>query len=77
MASILLGAILGPMAEAGFRRAMLIGHGDLTIFLTRPLSLALVILTFASIYAGWRMQKQTRTVEAEIAAKIKCNTNGD
>jgi putative tricarboxylic transport membrane protein len=69
MASILLGAILGPMAEAGFRRAMLIGQNDLTIFLTRPLSLALVILTLASVVIGWRMQKKTRALEAELEAK--------
>ncbi|PLX35635.1 MAG: C4-dicarboxylate ABC transporter permease [Hyphomicrobiales bacterium] len=69
MASILLGVILGPMAEAGLRRALLIGHGDLTIFLTRPLSLALIILTVASLFAGMRMQKRTRALEAEIAGK--------
>ena len=69
MASILLGAILGPMAEAGFRRAMLIGHGDLTIFLTRPLSLALIVLTLLSVYAGWRIQKKTLAIEAEASAR--------
>ncbi len=67
MAPILLGAILGPMAEAGFRRAMLIGHGDLTIFLTRPLSLTLIILTLLSLYAGWRMQKRTVGMQATLA----------
>ena len=55
--------------EAGFRRAMLIGHNDLTIFLTRPLSLALVILTLASVVIGWRMQKKTRALEAELKSK--------
>ncbi len=69
MASILLGAILGPMAEAGFRRAMLIGQNDLTIFLTRPLSLALVILTLASVFAGWRMQKKSKPMKDALSGK--------
>jgi putative tricarboxylic transport membrane protein len=57
MPTILLGAILGPIAEAGFRRAMNITHGDLTIFFKRPLSIILIILTILSLYAGWRMSK--------------------
>ena len=60
MASILLGVILGPMAEGGFRRAMLISQNDLTIFVTRPLSLALIVLTIASLVAGWRMHKRSQ-----------------
>jgi putative tricarboxylic transport membrane protein len=69
MASILLGAILGPMAEAGFRRALLISHNDLSIFVTRPLSLLLIGLTILSLIAGWRIHKRTQAVEAAVAAK--------
>jgi putative tricarboxylic transport membrane protein len=42
---IVLGVILGPLLEAQFRRAMSISQGDLTIFVSRPLSA--VILAFA------------------------------
>jgi putative tricarboxylic transport membrane protein len=42
---IVLGVILGPLLEAQFRRAMSIAQGDLSIFVTRPLSA--VILAFA------------------------------
>ena len=64
MASILLGVILGPMAEAGFRRAMLISNWDLTSFLTRPLSLALIVLTLLSIAAGWQMTRRIQAIAA-------------
>lgn len=71
MASILLGVILGPMAEAGFRRAMLMNNGDLTIFITRPISLALVILTLLSVYAGWQMQRRNKQIEGKLQHEKK------
>lgn len=43
-APVIIGMILGPMAEAQFRRAMTISAGDWTVFFTQPLSLALLIV---------------------------------
>jgi putative tricarboxylic transport membrane protein len=40
---MILGVILGPMMEAQFRRALQISQGDLTVFVTRPISLAVLI----------------------------------
>lgn len=40
---ILLGFILGPMMEEYFRRAMLLYDGDLTVFVTRPLSAVFMV----------------------------------
>jgi putative tricarboxylic transport membrane protein len=45
-----LGLILGPLSEQQFRRAMAISEGDLSVFVTRPISAvllgtALVVLT--------------------------------
>jgi putative tricarboxylic transport membrane protein len=37
-----LGLVLGPMAEQQFRRAAAISEGDLTVFVTRPISAALL-----------------------------------
>jgi len=42
-APLLLGFVLGPMMEEYFRRAMLLSRGDYSVFLTRPLSLGLLI----------------------------------
>jgi putative tricarboxylic transport membrane protein len=38
-----LGLVLGPLAEQQFRRAMAISEGDITVFLTRPISACLLV----------------------------------
>ena len=43
-APLLLGFILGPMMEENLRRAMLISRGDWSVFVTRPLSLTLLLV---------------------------------
>ena len=42
-APLLLGLILGPMMEEYLRRALLMSQGDWSIFLTRPLSVGLLV----------------------------------
>jgi TctA family transporter len=42
-APLLLGYILGPMMEEKMRQALLISHGDWSTFVTRPLSLGLLM----------------------------------
>ncbi len=44
-APLLLGFILGPMMEEYLRRALLLSRGDPSVFVTRPLSAAMLILT--------------------------------
>ncbi len=66
MPSILLGVILGPIAEGGFRRAMLISHGDWTVFFTRPICLIMLVLSALSIYAGIRMNQKTIAKKTSI-----------
>ncbi len=39
---LILGLVLGPMMESEFRRMMIITGGDMTVFVTRPLSLLLL-----------------------------------
>jgi TctA family transporter len=46
---LLLGFVLGPMMEENFRRALLLARGDFTVFLTRPLSLGLLIAAAALV----------------------------
>jgi TctA family transporter len=48
-APLLLGFVLGPMMEENFRRALLLARGDFTVFLTRPLSLGLLIAAVALV----------------------------
>ncbi len=47
-APVILGLILGFLAETNFRRALLMGDG--TIFFTRPVSLAMIILAIVSLF---------------------------
>ncbi|WP_334153826.1 tripartite tricarboxylate transporter permease [Tepidimonas sp.] len=42
-APLLLGLILGPMMEENLRRALLLSRGDWSVFVTRPLSAALLV----------------------------------
>ena len=43
LAPLVLAFILGPMMEENLRRAMLLSRGDPAIFLSRPISLGLLI----------------------------------
>ncbi|MBB4956170.1 TctA family transporter [Agrobacterium vitis] len=43
-APMLLGFVLGPLLEEYLRRAMTISHGDPTVFVTRPISVTLLVL---------------------------------
>jgi putative tricarboxylic transport membrane protein len=51
-APLLLGFVLGPLLEQHLRRALIISHGDPTVFLTQPVSAALLIVAlFALVLA--------------------------
>jgi putative tricarboxylic transport membrane protein len=43
-APFLLGFVLGPLLENHMLRALIISHGDVTTFVTRPISLALLVI---------------------------------
>lgn len=45
-APLVLALVLGPMLEAALRRSLLLSAGDPTIFLTRPISAVLMIISF-------------------------------
>jgi putative tricarboxylic transport membrane protein len=44
-APLLLGFILGPLIEENLRRALLISHGDPSVFIARPISGTFLVLT--------------------------------
>jgi TctA family transporter len=46
---LLLGFILGPLAEENLRRAMAISGGDASVFFTRPISAAIVLMIVALV----------------------------
>ena len=46
-APLLLGFVLGPMMEENLRRALLLSRGDFSVFVTRPISLGLLLAAVA------------------------------
>ena len=55
---ILLGIVLGPLAEKNFRRAMVISEGSFDIFFTRPISCAFILIAVGSILLfAWKNYK--------------------
>ena len=51
-APLILGFVLGPMMEENFRRAMLMSRGDFSIFLDRPISAGLMVVTVLLLVWG-------------------------
>lgn len=64
---ILLALILGPMAEQNLRRSLIISHGDVTIFFTRPISAAFIILAVVVIITSYYRIKKSMDREAQNA----------
>ena len=46
-APVVVGMILGPLAEAQLRNAMSIGEGSAAVFFQRPMSITLVVIVVA------------------------------
>ncbi|MBC7138218.1 MAG: tripartite tricarboxylate transporter permease [Defluviimonas sp.] len=66
-APFVLGFILGPMLEEHLRRAMLISGGDVTVFVTRPISAGLLAIAALTLIIVSRpsVQKQREEVFVE------------
>lgn len=62
---LVLGIILGPIAETNFRRSLLVSDGSLTIFLTRPLS-AILLAVGAFFLVSSLIQYYKRTTEKVV-----------
>jgi TctA family transporter len=66
-APLMLGFVLGPMMEENLRRAMLLSRGDPLTFVTRPISLGLLIAAAAllAIVLAPALQKKREEVFVE------------
>ena len=60
LAPLVIGVILGPIAESGFRRAMIISGGSYD-WLLNPIPLALLVLTLASLAVSLRRARRGGT----------------
>jgi putative tricarboxylic transport membrane protein len=64
VAPCIIGLILGPLAEAQFRRAMSISQGDATVFLSHPISAALLLAALAVLIVPVIVHLLTRRRDA-------------
>lgn len=66
-AALLLGLILGPIAENGFRDMMVVsGNNPLPYIATRPIALVILALTAAAIYFAVKPKSWEQTEKAQV-----------
>ncbi len=66
LSPILLALILGPMAEANLRRAMVISDGDPSILVSRPIAVVLMLLAVLSLVLSIRGHRKVEAKMAEL-----------
>src|SRR5687767_11272760 len=52
-----LGLVLGPLTELQFRRAVAISEGDLSVFATRPICFAVLLVAAATMAGPWLVKR--------------------
>lgn len=70
MSPIVIGIILGPMAETNLRRALTMSDGDFSVFVTRPISatfLGIAVLTLLLPIVGPKIAASRRAKKAAVA----------
>ena len=72
VAPCVVGLILGPMAEQQFRRALAISEGDPSVFLTHPISLALLIIAVLLVIVPIFLRRKQKHADlpAETPAEL-------
>jgi putative tricarboxylic transport membrane protein len=69
IAPVVVGLILGPMAEIHFRRALQISQGDLTVLVSSPISVILLLLAVCAVVVPLVMRARGKgKVLAALAA---------
>jgi putative tricarboxylic transport membrane protein len=66
VAPVIVGMILGPLAESQFRRALAISQGDLSVFVTQPISAGVLLVAALTVIVPrvWRFTSARRASRA-------------
>ena len=64
VAPIILGMILGPLFESNLRRALMLSQGDWSTFISRPISLAFLIIVVLVLAGPWLLLKMKQLLHA-------------
>lgn len=73
-APLLLGFVLGPLVEMQFRRAMVLGRGDFTAILERPIAGSILAITAAMLI--WSVVSLLRRRRRQLVDEIKQTSVG-
>ncbi|MGE8318816.1 MAG: tripartite tricarboxylate transporter permease [Comamonas sp.] len=65
-APVVVGMILGPLAEAQMRNAVAIGEGSWSIFVQRPMSLALIVIVLAVLIVPRVLKRRAQRAQAAL-----------
>jgi putative tricarboxylic transport membrane protein len=68
VAPVIVGMILGPLAEQQFRRALAISQGDFSIFITSPISATVLLIAALAVIAPPIWRRFNRKSQSEQAA---------
>ena len=70
VAPVLVGMILGPLSEQQFRRALAISQGDLSIFVTQPISATVLAITALTVIVPMVMRLVARRRAAALGHPV-------
>lgn len=73
---VILGMVLGPIAEANLRNSLVLSGGSWLIFIKRPICFAFIILTFVLILLLKKSDRKQQQIEQDFVAKYSENEKG-
>jgi putative tricarboxylic transport membrane protein len=71
VAPVIVGMILGPLAEQQFRRALAISQGDFSIFITSPISATVLLIALLAVIVPPIWRRFSRKSQPEQAAPAR------
>ena len=64
---LVLGLVLGPIIEKNLRDALIVSGGDMTVFVTRPISACLLAVTALTLFLVLKKNRAARRTKAAKA----------